>query len=78
MAGVPIFGTKISKKASSCKLRNVSTFLQWQAKKRFFIEASLLTREAKTVYSPGNIGEHYWPFDSPENSKLAPRTKHKI
>ena len=52
--------------------------LQWQAKKSFFIEASLLTREAKTVYSPGNNGEHYWPFDSPENSKLAPRTKHKI
>ena len=46
--------------------------------KNFFIEASLLTREAKTVYSPGNNGEHYWPFDSPEKSKLAPRTKHKI
>ena len=30
-------------KASSCKLRNVSTFLQWQ--KRFFMEASFLTRQ---------------------------------
>ena len=48
------------------------------AGKKVFIEASFLTREAKTVYSPGNNGEHYWPFDLPENSELAPKTKHKI